>query len=123
MNIGIVEITVLLCGIGFLVLVFSLLPLIHSLTRASKEIEKTVSESRDTIQKIDDITERIDKELDSVDDIIINSLKTLKSITNTLNIVNKHILKPSFKIFSLIPAVKFGWDFVAKRKKSSKKED
>ncbi len=117
MKIGIIEITILLSGIGFIVLIFSIIPLIHSLTRASKETEETIKEMRETIRKVDITIDRINKQLDSVDDITIGLLETLNATTKTLKTVNKKVLTPSLGLLSMIPAIKFGWDFISKHKK------
>lgn len=117
MRISLSEITLLVCALGFLFLVGSLFPLIRSLTRASKELEETIRSARETLRKLDGTVERVNAELDGVDRIIVHTYSAIGTTLQTLKSLQNRLLSPSLGVLSMIPALKIGWNFIAKRKK------
>ncbi len=120
MKIGVIEIVFLFVGFGFLAIVFYLIPLIQSLTRASKELESTLSNAKKLIINLNELSKRIDKEFDSIEELTQNSIKVLSNLSHTLSFINKKLLVPSFGAISLFSGLKYGFSLISKKKKKGK---
>jgi predicted PurR-regulated permease PerM len=112
----VVVICIILAIVGFLMLVFTLVPAVHQLRSTLVEVEKTTSQTRDLVANLKSVSGKIDQDLDKVDAILDSSRETVDVVKHSLKFVNKNLLKQSVGLMALIPAIKFGWNLVQKYK-------
>jgi ABC-type transporter Mla subunit MlaD len=102
--------------VGFLLLVLTLIPAINQLKSLLTDLEKTSSEVRTLTKNINDIREKVENKTEKIDVILDSSKKTVETVSETLSMINKKVLRKSVNIFALIPAIRLGWNFVKKIK-------
>jgi hypothetical protein len=52
-----------------------------------------------------------------VDAVLDSTKETVDVVKNSLKFVNTKVLKQSAGLLALVPAIKFGWDFIKKFKR------
>lgn len=102
--------------VGFLVLVFTLVPAINQLRSTLVEVEKTTAQTRDLVANLKSVSGKIDTDLDKVDNILDSTQETVEVVKQSFKFVNKNLLKHSAGLLALIPALKLGWNLVKKYK-------
>lgn len=116
----IIIVVAIILSVGFLLLVFSLVPAINELKFLLRDLQKTSSEARDLVNRLNVISQKVNQDIEKVDAILDTSKETFESASKSLKFFNKNILKHSAGIFTLLPAVKFGWSMVKKMKGGKK---
>ena len=106
----------LILSLGFLLLVFTLIPAINQFKTFLKELEKTSSEVGELTAKLKELTDKIDEKADHLDTVLVTSKKAVEVIHDSFSILNKKVLKKSAGFLAFLPAVKFGWNLVKKRR-------
>lgn len=112
----IIFIVALILSVGFLLLVFTLIPAINQLKYFLIDLEKTSTEFRGLSIKLKEVADKVDHDVEKVDSILDNSQEAMKNISSTLKFFNKNVFKQSAGLFALIPAIKLGWKLVKKHK-------
>lgn len=102
--------------VGFLVLVFTLVPAINQLRSTLVEVEKTTAQTRDLVVNLKSVSGKVDADLDKVETILDTTQETVQAVKQSFKFVNKNLLKQSAGILALIPAIKLGWNLVKKYK-------
>jgi predicted PurR-regulated permease PerM len=112
-------IVALIVSVGFLLLVLTLVPAINQLRLLLAELEKTAVEIKELASVAKHIGENVENKLDSIDEIISSARKLSKSAGSIFQILNKNLLKRAGWL-AVIPAIKFGWSFIARIKGGKK---
>lgn len=101
---------------GFLVLVLSLVPAINQLRMLMKNLEQTSDEVRELVVKLKDVTEKVDNNVEKFDSIVDSSKKAVDVVSNSVNFLNRNLLKNSASLVAILPAIKLGWRLMRKIK-------
>ncbi|MCK4836076.1 MAG: hypothetical protein KAT17_05545 [Candidatus Aminicenantes bacterium] len=112
----VIIIVAIILSVGFLLLIFSLVPAINELKFLLRDLQKTSGEARDLVLKLKDVSEKVNQDIEKVDSILDSSKETVESVSKSLKFLNKNVLRHSAGIFALLPAMKFGWGVVKKYK-------
>jgi len=102
--------------VGFLMLVFTLVPAVNQMKSLMVDVEKTSSRTRDLLADLQSVSGKVDRDLDKIDEILESSKETVNTVKHSLEFVNKNVIRSSAGLLALIPAIKFGWDLVKKFK-------
>lgn len=116
LSVLLIFIVALVFSLGFLLLVFTLIPAIHQLKSLLGDLEKTSMEVRDLARDMKRTNGHVGEELDKLDCIMDTSKQTAEQIGDTFRFVNRNILARSASFLAFIPAIKFGWKLIKKIK-------
>jgi len=116
----IIIVVAIVLSVGFLMLVFSLVPALNELKFLLRDLQKTSTEARELVSKLQDVSEKVNQDIGKVDSILDSSKETVESASKSIKFINKNILKHSAGIFALLPAMRFGWNVVKKYKGGKK---
>lgn len=116
----IIVIVAIILSVGFLLLIFSLVPAINELKFLLRDLQKTSAEARELAHRLIDVSEKVNQDIEKVDAILDTSKETFETASKSLKFFNNKVLKHSAGIFTLLPAVKFGWSMVKKIKGGKK---
>lgn len=116
----IIIIVAIILSVGFLLLIFSLVPALNELRYLLRDLQKTSTETRQLVSKLQEVSEKVNQDIDKVDAILDSSKETVEHASKSIKFINKNILKHSAGIFALLPAIKFGWNVVKKHKGGKK---
>lgn len=116
----IIIIVAIILSVGFLLLIFSLVPAINELKFLLRDLQKTSTEARDLAHRLIDMSEKIDQDIEKVDAILDTSKETFETASKSLKFINNNLIKHSAGILTLLPAMKFGWSMVKKMKGGKK---
>jgi predicted PurR-regulated permease PerM len=112
--VAIIFLVALIVSVGFLLLVFRMVPAIDQFKSLMTEVEKTTSDARDLTASLKQASEKVNKDLDKVDELLDSTKESVEVVKHSLRFVNKNFLKHSAGLLALIPAIKFGWNLVKK---------
>ncbi len=112
----IVFIVALALSVGFLLLVFSLVPAINQLKSFLADLEKTSVEARELTVRLKILSEKIDEDVEKIHGVLEKSKETIDSVSGAVKMINKNVFKKYAGLFALLPAMKFGWNIVRKIK-------
>jgi predicted PurR-regulated permease PerM len=116
----IVFIVALILSVGFLMLVLSLVPAINQLKSLLTDLEKTSVEARNLTIQLKAVSEKVDKDVEKFDAILDASKETMETVSSSVKLINKSVIKKSAGFLAFLPAIKFGWDLVKKIKGGKK---
>jgi predicted PurR-regulated permease PerM len=102
---------------GFLLLVVTLVPTIIQLKSLLKDLEKTSSEARELTANLKSISGKVEEDIGKVDHILDSTKESMGVVKHALKLVDKSFIKKSAGLLALIPAIRFGWNFVKKHKR------
>ncbi len=112
----VIIVVAIILSVGFLLLVFSLVPAINELKYLLSDLQKTSVETRDLVSKLKEVSEKVNQDIEKIDSILDFSKDTVEAASKSLKYLNKNVLKKSAGIFALLPAMKLGWNLVRKIK-------
>lgn len=112
----VIIVVAIILSVGFLLLVFSLVPAINELKYLLSDLQKTSVEARDLVVKLKEVGDKVNQDIEKVDSILDTSKDTVEAASKSLKYLNKNVLKQSAGIFALLPAMKLGWNLVRKIK-------
>jgi predicted PurR-regulated permease PerM len=113
----IIFIVALIMSVGFLLLILTLIPTLNQLKSLLVDLEKTSTEARDLAANLNEVSGKVNTDLDKVDAVLDSTKETVDVVKNSLKFVNTKVLKQSAGLLALVPAIKFGWDFIKKFKR------
>ena len=116
----IVFVVALVFSLGFLLLVFSLIPAIQQLKSTLLDLEKTSIEVRDLARELKRVSVMAEDRLERVDTVIAQAKHTVETVGETLQFVNHNVLKRSAGLLAFLPAIKIGWNLIKKIKGGNK---
>lgn len=116
----IIIIIAIIVSVGFLLLIFSLVPTLNELKFLLRDLQKTSAEARELVSELRVVGEKVNQDIDKVDTILDTSKETIENASKSLRFINKNLLKNSAGIFALLPAIRFGWSVVKKHKGGKK---
>ncbi len=111
----VVVVAVLLISVGFLLLVFILIPAINQLRFFLHDLEKTSTEVRNLTLKLTDLTEKVGQDAEKVRNILDSSEKIVDNVTRSVKFINTNVFKRA-GFLAILPAIKLGWKFIKKAK-------
>ncbi len=112
----IIFLVALIVSLGFLLLVINLIPAINQLKSLLIDLEKTSSEFRTLTHQLQHIGEKVDSQTEKIGAIIESSKNTVDFVSNAIGMINHNFLKKSAGILAIVPAIRFGWNLVKKRR-------
>ncbi len=110
----------LIFSVGFLLIVFSIVPTLNQLRSLLKDLEKTSTEARDLVKNINDISEKVGTDLEKINSMVDSTKDTFDTISDSVSFFKKNIFKQSAGMLAFIPAMKMGWKFIKKIKGGDK---
>ena len=111
----VIIVVALLIAVGFLLLVFILVPAINQLRFFLHDLEKTSTEVRNFTQKLAELTEKVGQDAEKVRNILDSSEKIVDNVTRSVKFINKNVFKRA-GFLAILPAIKLGWKFIKKAK-------
>ncbi len=111
----VIIVAVLLISVGFLLLIFILIPAINQLRFFLHDLEKTSTEVRNLTLKLTDLTEKVGQDAEKVRNILDSSEKIVGNVTRSVKFINTNVFKRA-GFLALLPAIKLGWKLVKKAK-------
>ena len=116
----IVFVVALVISLGFLLLVFTLIPAIQQFKSLMLDLEKTSIEVRDLAREMKRIGVMAEERLEKVDLVLAQSKRTVESAGDALHFISQNVLKRSAGLLAFLPAIKIGWNLVKKIKGGNK---
>jgi predicted PurR-regulated permease PerM len=116
----VIIIVAIILSVGFLLLIFSLVPAINELKFLLRDLQKTSAEARDLVNKLKEVSDKVNQDIEKVDSILDTSRETIETASKSLKFLNKNVLKHSAGILTLLPAARFGSSVVKKMKGGKK---
>ena len=116
----IVFVVALVISLGFLLLVFTLIPAIQQFKSLMLDLEKTSIEVRDLAREMKRIGVMAEDRLEKVDVVLAQSKRTVESAGDALQFISQNVLKRSVGLLAFLPAIKMGWNLVKKIKGGNK---
>jgi len=110
----IIFIVALIISVSILIFVLTLIPAINQFKFLMKDMEKTSAELREVAVQAKIMSKRINYDLEKVDMLIDSSYETVEAAKNTFQFLNTYVFQKSSTLFSMIPAIRFGWKIVKK---------
>jgi len=110
----------LVVSLGFLLLVFALVPAIQQFKSLLLDLEKTSIEVRDLAREMKRIGVMAEERLEKVDLVLNESKRTVENAGDALSFISQNILKRSAGLLAFLPAIKIGWNLVKKIKGGNK---
>jgi len=112
----IIFIVAMLVAVGFLVLVFTLVPAISQFKFLLRDLELTSGEVRELAKELKRLSALTEDRLEKVGGVLSSSRRTVDNVGDTLQLLNQNVLKRSAGLLAFIPALRFGWKMVKKIK-------
>jgi predicted PurR-regulated permease PerM len=112
----IIFIVALVFSVGFLLLIFSLVPMINQLRFLVMDLQRTSAEVRELSARMRQVTDKVDDKVEKVGDLLEKSQHTIQGISSFFKFFNVNVFKRSAGFMALIPAIKLGWTIVKKIK-------
>lgn len=106
----------LIVSLGFLLLVFALVPAIQQFKSLMVDLEKTSIEVRDLAREAKRLSAAAEERLEQVDAVISRSRRAVENAGDTLHFINHNLLRRSAGLLAFLPAAKMGWNLVKKFK-------
>jgi hypothetical protein len=116
----IVFVVALVVSLGFLLLVFTLIPAIQQFKSLMLDLEKTSIEVRDLAREMKRIGVMAEDRLEKVDLVLAQSRRTVENAGDALHFISQNVLKRSAGLLAFLPAIKMGWNLVKKIKGGNK---
>jgi predicted PurR-regulated permease PerM len=116
----IVFVVALVVSLGFLLLVFTLIPAIQQFKSLMLDLEKTSIEVRDLAREAKRLSAMAEDRLEKVDLVLAQSRRTVESAGDALQFISQNVLKRSAGLLAFLPAIKMGWNLVKKIKGGNK---
>ncbi|HSQ35444.1 MAG TPA: hypothetical protein VLQ89_05570 [Candidatus Binatia bacterium] len=116
----IVFVVALVISLGFLLLVFTLIPAIQQFRSLMLDLEKTSIEVRDLAREAKRISVMAEERLEQVDLVLAESKRTVESAGDALHFISQNVLRRSAGLLAFLPAIKMGWNLVKKIKGGNK---
>jgi hypothetical protein len=110
----------LVISLGFLLLVFSLIPAIQQFKSLLLDLEKTSIEVRDLAREMKRVSVMAEERLEKVDLVLAQSKRTVESAGDALHFISQNVLRRSAGLLAFLPAVKMGWNLIRKIKGGNK---
>jgi predicted PurR-regulated permease PerM len=112
----IVFVVALVFSLGFLLLVFTLVPAIQQLKSLFVDLEKTSLEMRDLARELKKVSAMAEDRLEKVDRVLDQSRRTVENAGDALHFISQNVLKRSAGLLAFLPAIKIGWNLIKKIK-------
>jgi hypothetical protein len=106
----------LVFSLGFLLLVFSLIPAIQQFKSTLLDLEKTSVEFRDLARELKRVSVMAEERLDKVDIVLDQSRRTVENAGEALHFISQNVLRRSAGLLAFLPAIKIGWNLIKKIK-------
>jgi len=106
----------LVFSLGFLLLVFALVPAIQQFKSLLMDMEKTSLEVRDLARELKRVSALAEDRLEKVDMVLSQSKRTVENASEALHFINQNVLRRSAGLLAFLPALKMGWNLVRKIK-------
>jgi hypothetical protein len=116
----IVFVVALVFSLGFLLLVFALIPAIQQFKSTLLDLEKTSLEFRDLARELKRVSVMAEDRLERVDTVLAQSKHAVETVGETLQFINHNVLKRSAGLLAFLPAIRMGWKMVQKIKGGKK---
>jgi len=112
----IVFVVALVISLGFLLLVFTLIPAIQQFKAMMLDLEKTSIEIRDLAREMKRVGVMAQERLEKVDLVLAQSKRTVENAGDALHFISQNVLRRSAGLLAFLPAIKMGWNLVKKIK-------
>lgn len=106
----------LVISLGFLLLVFTLIPAIQQFKSLLLDLEKTSLEVRDLAREMRRVSIMAEERLEKVDLVLAQSRRTMENAGDALHFISQNVLKRSAGLLAFLPAIKIGWNLIRKIK-------
>jgi len=106
----------LVVSLGFLLLVFALIPTIQQFRSTLLDVEKTSLELRDLAREMKKVSVMTQERLGKVDLVLNQSKQAVENAGDVLHFISQNVLRRSAGLLALLPAIKIGWNLVKKIK-------
>jgi hypothetical protein len=116
----IIFVVALVFSLGFLLLVFAMIPAIQQLKSTLLDLEKTSGEVRDLARELKRVSVMAEDRLEKVDLVLAQSSRTVESAGEALHFISQNVLRRSAGLLAFLPALKMGWNLVKKIKGGNK---
>ena len=116
----IVFVVALVFSLGFLLVVFALIPAIQQLKSTLLDLEKTSSEMRDLARELKRVSVMAEERLEKVDHILAQSSRTVETAGDALQFISQNVLRRSAGLLAFLPAIKIGWNLIRRIKGGNK---
>jgi len=93
LTILIIFIVALVLSVGFLLVVFSLVPAINQFKSLMADLERTSTEARELTIRLKVLSEKIDEDVEKVNELLDSSKETFNIVSNSVKMINTSILK------------------------------
>jgi uncharacterized protein YoxC len=112
----IVFVVALVVSLGFLLLVFTLIPAIQQFRSTLLDLEKTSIEVRDLARELKRVSVMAEERLEKVDLVLTQSRRTVENAADAMHFISQNVLRRSAGLLAFLPAIKIGWNLVKKIK-------
>jgi hypothetical protein len=116
----IIFVVALVFSLGFLLLVFAMIPAIQQLKSTLLDLEKTSGEVRDLARELKRVSVMAEDRLEKVDLVLAQSSRTVESAGEALHFISQNLLRRSAGLLAFLPALKMGWNLIKKIKGGNK---
>jgi hypothetical protein len=116
----IIFVVALVISLGFLLLVFAMIPAIQQLKSTLLDLEKTSCEVRDLARELKRVSVMAEDRLEKVDLVLAQSSRTVESAGEALHFISQNVLRRSAGLLAFLPALKMGWNLIKKIKGGNK---
>jgi len=113
----VIVVVAIVLSVGFLLFILSLIPAINELKSLLADLQRTSAEARDLVSNLKELSQKVNEDIVKVDSILDSTKDTMDTASKSLKFINKNVLKHSAGIFALLPAVKFGWNMMKKKRR------
>jgi hypothetical protein len=112
----VIFVVALVVSLGFLLLVFSLIPAIQQFRSTLLDLEKTSVEMRDLARQMKKVGAMAEERLEKVDVVLDQSWRTVENAGDILHFIGQNVLRRSAGVLAFLPAIKLGWNLIKKIK-------
>lgn len=112
----VIFVVALIVSLGFLLLVFTLVPAIQQLKMLMLDLEKTSVEVRELAREAKHLSAVAQERLEKVDRVLSQSQRAVDNAGDALNFINRSVFRRSAGLLAFLPAVRMGWNLVKKIK-------
>lgn len=116
----VIFVVALVFSLGFLLLVFAMIPAIQQLKATLLDLEKTSCEVRDLARELKRVSVMAEDRLEKVDLVLAQSSRTVESAGEALHFISQNVLRRSAGLLAFLPALKIGWNLIKKIKGGNK---
>jgi uncharacterized protein YoxC len=110
----VIFVVALVVSLGFLLLVFSLIPAIQQFRCTLLDLEKTSAEMRDLARQMKKVGAMAEERLEKVDVVLNQSWRTVENAGDILHFISQNVLRRSAGMLAFLPAIKLGWNLIKK---------